>query len=172
MRRKYDGSDSANYPWKRCSSGKECIEWVYSGTNNVQFAVTYGVLGNHFIHQLADCHVLTEWRSKEPLTTFNIGWLFNRAVPPDVQMDINRQIVGLRINGTIGKLVSSRKGDATCDEVAVSTIGSLVVLIPIGLFVLPLAATGLFLVAWAEVQRWKARRRRQAEQEGRVVLTP
>ncbi|CAN8062850.1 unnamed protein product [Agarophyton chilense] len=167
---KFNSSDPSSFPWKRCLSGKECMEWAFRGTHDVQFAVTYKMLGNHFVHVLTDCNVLTEWPSRQPLPSFNIGWLYNREVTDTERMAINREIVGLRINGTISNLISRTKGDASCSEETAHAIGILVVLIPLAVLVFPLGIVGLSLIAWAEFERLKCEKRHIMETERDQVL--
>ncbi|KAI0559716.1 hypothetical protein FGB62_139g223 [Gracilaria domingensis] len=162
---KYNSSDPSSFPWRRCLSGKQCVEWVFRGTHGIKFAVTYNVMGNHFIHEFADCNVLTEWTSRQPLPSFNIGWLYNKEVSDDERMSLNREIVGLRINGTVSDVISRTRGDMTCSDQTVHDVGILVVLIPLAVFVLPIGFIGMSLVVWAEYRRHTLEKRRNLMNE-------
>lgn len=115
-----------HFPWKRCSTGKECLEWVLNKEHDVRYTVSY-LTKAHFLLQQTGCG--TYWKAvytysdksnetnilsyssytdelmvvktKDSLYRFSGSWLYSDAVNAEWRMKIDPEIVSLRINGTV-----------------------------------------------------------------------
>lgn len=136
-------------PWARCDSGAECIQWVADEDNPVNFDVTFEILGTFLVKSLGFCKELTIFETRDILYQFNAGWLYNDVTDVAVRTRIDRELVALRINGTIRQLIEDEIGEAgSCSTSSRTDIGPLIILVPCSLVVLPPLFLSLLALFW------------------------
>lgn len=107
---------------------------------------------------------LTIFETKDLLYQFNAGWLYNSQVDEERRKVVDRELVGLRIDGTTRRLIDQQLEDFNCQNAIKPDIGPMIILIPCLVFVLPpLICSVLVLLLWK-------RRRRKALRATEAVL--
>lgn len=92
---------------------------------------------------------LTIFETKDILYHFNGGWLYNEKVDPSRRLQTDREIIGLRIAGTLRKILEEQVVDFSCESEIKPYIGTMIILIPILVFVIPsLVSSVLVLFLW------------------------
>lgn len=52
---KFDATDELAFPWARCDSALECLNWAQDPNSPVQLSVTYGIVGTHLLENVLRC---------------------------------------------------------------------------------------------------------------------
>eukprot|EP00177_Eucheuma_denticulatum_P000477 GFKZ01000839.1.p1 GENE.GFKZ01000839.1~~GFKZ01000839.1.p1 ORF type:complete len:565 (+),score=72.70 GFKZ01000839.1:73-1767(+) len=157
-----DGTD-ATIPWQRCNVTPDCIDWAANPDHPVRFVVTFDVAGRYLLATRSSCGEMMIFETKETLFNFNAGWLYNEGSDKEFRMKVDRELVGLRINGTTRRLIDEAVGDFSCEVEVMADIGPLVILVPCVLFVLPPLLGSLLLPM---VLKGKAPGRGDGDREG------
>lgn len=131
-----DGTDET-IPWQRCTVTPECMDWAANPDHPVRFVVTFDVAGRYLLATRSSCGEMMIFETKETLFNFNAGWLYNEGSDEEFRMRVDRELVGLRINGTTRRLIDEAVGDFSCETEVRADIGPLVIVVPCALFVLP-----------------------------------
>ncbi|CAN8071743.1 unnamed protein product [Agarophyton chilense] len=132
---KFDDAEKSQIPWKRCQNGAECLSWILDDDNPVQFYITYELEGTHLIKSRASCESVTIFETKRSIHHFNSGWLFNEQVPTEKRRKLDRELMALKIDGTLSDLVGDRA--EVCDAIFMSSITYAIILLPVAFLVFP-----------------------------------
>ncbi|CAN8071745.1 unnamed protein product [Agarophyton chilense] len=132
---KFDDAEKSQIPWKRCQNGAECLSWILDDDNPVQFYITYELEGTHLIKSRASCESVTIFETKRSIHHFNSGWLFNEQVPTEKRRKLDRELMALKMDGTISSLVGGRAD--VCEANSTSSITYAIILIPAAFLVFP-----------------------------------
>eukprot|EP00178_Gracilaria_changii_P021142 TRINITY_DN62989_c0_g1_i1.p1 TRINITY_DN62989_c0_g1~~TRINITY_DN62989_c0_g1_i1.p1 ORF type:complete len:556 (+),score=71.52 TRINITY_DN62989_c0_g1_i1:423-2090(+) len=140
-------------PWQHCPTATECIQMVQN--REAKFIVTFDVVGKFLLMQHSTCDELSIFETKDVLYQFNGGWLYNFAVGEERRLQVDRELVGLRIKGRTRELVDDALEEYTCaDASSRLDIGPMIILIPCLIFVIPpLLCSVLVLVLWKKPER-------------------
>lgn len=92
---------------------------------------------------------LTVFETRDVLYHFNAGWLYNDRCDQEMKKQIDRELVALRINGSIRKAVEETIEKDSCSTSVNSDIGPFIILVPVCVFVLPpLIGSVVVLLCW------------------------
>ncbi|CAN8075781.1 unnamed protein product [Agarophyton chilense] len=131
-----DWTNKSKVPWQRCPNTKECIEWLTSESRDVDYVVSSKSEANFLVHQVSDCEELTITDTKESLHKFNSGWLHNKRVDKSKRRTFDRELVFLRIDGTVQSF-SEELENGKCKPRTKVNIGPFILLAPIVVLVFP-----------------------------------
>lgn len=156
--------DSTIRKWATCSSFGECFDKLFDGSPSdqndfcrntgatVQYIVAFETVANYqFRKNQKFCNTLEIVHTREPLFTFNGGWMYSRlnnatfkALQPILDIDFG--IRSARRNQTISKLLQNEIGDELQCPASQSQVSSTFMLLPILLALLWPVTGALFLM--------------------------
>lgn len=146
---KFEGD---NVPWARCDSATQCVNWTESGRSD--FDVTFEVVGKFLINEVSSCDNLTIFETQDVLYQFNGGWLYNSRVNDTDRKLIDRELISLRIDGTVRRFIEDEVGGFSCSSGLRADIGPMIILVPCLIFVFPpLLGSVLVLLLWKHTKR-------------------